>query len=170
MTRIFLSYARGDDEPFVQRLYNDLTEAGYSVWLDRVSMPSRALTFLQEIRDAIAASDRLLLMVGPRAVASDYVSAEWRCALELCVAVTPVLRVGDYNMVPAELSVHHCPDARPARPTPMRCPSCSASWPSRCRPWRTCTACRRYPRTSCRGRPISPSWTRPCWSTCAAPP
>ena len=116
MTSIFLSYARGDDEPFVRRLYDDLTAAGFTVWFDRVSMPSRALTFLQEIRDAIAASDRLLLVVGPKAVASDYVAAEWRCALELCIAVTPVLRLGDYNLMPAELSVHHCPDARPERP------------------------------------------------------
>ena len=49
-------------------------------------------------------------------MASDYVAAEWRCALELCIAVTPVLRLGDYNLMPAELSVHHCPDARPERP------------------------------------------------------
>ena len=116
MTSIFLSYARGDDEPFVSRLYDDLTAAGFTVWYDRVAMPSRALTFLQEIRDAIAASDRLLLVVGPKAAASDYVAAEWLCALELWFAVTPVLRLGDYNLVPPELSVHHCPDARPERP------------------------------------------------------
>jgi hypothetical protein len=116
MATIFLSYARGDDEPFVRRLHDDLTAAGFTVWFDRVSMPSRALTFLQEIRDAIAAADRLLLVVGPRAAASDYVAAEWRCALELCIAVTPVLRLGNYNLVSPELSVHHCPDARPERP------------------------------------------------------
>ncbi len=65
MTEIFLSYARGDDEPFVGHLYDDLTASGFTVWYDRVAMPSRALTFLQEIRDAIAAADRLLLVVGP---------------------------------------------------------------------------------------------------------
>ncbi|MDD1745083.1 MAG: toll/interleukin-1 receptor domain-containing protein [Candidatus Methanoperedens sp.] len=46
MTGIFLSYARGDDEPFVRRLYEDLTAHGFDVWWDRISMPSRALTFL----------------------------------------------------------------------------------------------------------------------------
>lgn len=68
MTSIFLSYARGDDgEPFdpaasfVARLYSDLTAAGFDVWFDRVSMPSRTLTFHQEIRDAVAACDRLVL-------------------------------------------------------------------------------------------------------------
>ena len=51
---IFLSYARDDDESFVKQLYEDLTKRGFQVWWDRVSMPSRALTFLQEIRDAVA--------------------------------------------------------------------------------------------------------------------
>ena len=57
MTSIFLSYARNDDEAFVHRLYADLTNAGFDVWFDRVSMPSRQLTFHQEIRDAIAARE-----------------------------------------------------------------------------------------------------------------
>ena len=48
---IFLSYARSDDEPFVKRLYEDLTGNGYTVWWDRVAMPCRALTFLQEIQE-----------------------------------------------------------------------------------------------------------------------
>ena len=70
---IFLSYARGDDEPFVKRLYSDLTKAGFAVWFDRVSMASRSLTFHQEIRDAIAARERLILVVGPKAITYDYV-------------------------------------------------------------------------------------------------
>ncbi len=34
-TRVFLSYARGDDEPFVRRLQADLTAVGFQVWFDR---------------------------------------------------------------------------------------------------------------------------------------
>ena len=41
MTKVFLSYARGDDELFVRRLYDDLKKEGFDVWFDRVSMPSR---------------------------------------------------------------------------------------------------------------------------------
>ena len=78
---LFLSYARGDDEPFVRRLYHDLSARGFTVWWDRVAMPSRGLTFLQEIRDAIESSDRLLAVIGPRAVQSDYVTSEWQHAL-----------------------------------------------------------------------------------------
>jgi len=79
----FLFYARDDDELFVRWLHKDLLKAGFDVWFDRVSMPSRQLTFYQEIRDAIAARDRLVLVVGAKAVASAYVEQEWRSALEM---------------------------------------------------------------------------------------
>jgi hypothetical protein len=77
---IFLSYARGDDEPFVARLHAELTARGFGfdVWWDRVSMPARGLTFLHEIRDAIDARERFLLVLGPKATAPDYVIAEWQ--------------------------------------------------------------------------------------------
>lgn len=91
--RVFLSYARDDDEAFVRRLYNDLTAEGFDVWFDRVSMPSRQLTFFQEIRDAIAARDRLLLVIGPRARTSDYVIQEWKNALEMGKCVNPIVRL-----------------------------------------------------------------------------
>src|SRR4051812_421145 len=87
MTSVFLSYARGDDlEPFdpatsfVARLHRDLTAAGFDVWFDRESMSSRSLTFRQEIRDTIAARDRLVLVVGPKAAASTNVRQEWQYA------------------------------------------------------------------------------------------
>ena len=32
--RVFLSYARGEDEPFVARLHADLTARGFGVWWD----------------------------------------------------------------------------------------------------------------------------------------
>ncbi len=53
-------------------LYDELTARGWSVWWDRRAMPSRGLKFTQEIRDAIDATDRLLLVIGPAAVRSDY--------------------------------------------------------------------------------------------------
>src|SRR6478736_28658 len=52
MPAVFLSYGRGDDvEPFdpqtsfLARLHRDLSAAGFTVWFDRVCMPSRGLTF-----------------------------------------------------------------------------------------------------------------------------
>ncbi|RNC70124.1 MAG: toll/interleukin-1 receptor domain-containing protein [Desulfuromonadales bacterium] len=122
MTDIFLSYGREDDEPFVKRLYEDLNCRGFSVWWDRVNMPSRALTFLQEIRDAVEASGRLIAVIGPHAVKSDYVRAEWEHAFLFCKGVIPILRKGpfgdkrDYEIVPDDLAMLHCPDFRESRP------------------------------------------------------
>lgn len=45
MTSVFLSYARSDDEPFVRRLHDRLTQAGFRVWFDRLSMPRASLPF-----------------------------------------------------------------------------------------------------------------------------
>ncbi len=112
MSTLFLSYARSDDEPFVKRLYDDLSAHGFDIWWDRVSMPGRALTFLQEIRDAITARDRLVFVVSPKAVTSDYVRAEWLYALEIGKAINPVLRLGDYDLLPDELKLLDAPDLR----------------------------------------------------------
>lgn len=80
-TSLFISYARSDDEPFVKRLQADLVAQGFNVWWNRVAMESRGQTFLQEIRDAITTVDRVLLVIGPRAVQSDYVRTEWEKVL-----------------------------------------------------------------------------------------
>lgn len=113
---IFLSYARDDDEPFVTRLYHDLVARGFDVWWDRESMPNRDLSFLQEIRDAIIERDLLLLVVGPQAMASDYVRAEWEFALSVCKPIHPVLRAGDFDQLPPQLSLldtpNFCDDAQ----------------------------------------------------------
>ena len=118
--RIFLSYARDDDKPFVRRLYEGLKAAGFEVWFDRVSMPSRSLTFSEEIAEAIAASDRLVLVVGPKAAESDYVTAEWRFAhLKAVICVNPIVRLNDekkkingYDLIAEDLHGLHAEDFR----------------------------------------------------------
>jgi WD40 repeat protein len=112
MTSLFLSYARDDDEPFVERLYHALLACGFDVWWDRADMPSRTLTFHQEIREAIAAREQLVLVIGPGAVASEYVRQEWQFALETEKVVTPILRLGDYSLLPDELRLFHAEDFR----------------------------------------------------------
>jgi WD40 repeat protein len=93
---IFISYARKDDEDFVKRLYTDLSSHGYKVWYDNSnSLESNGVSFLQNIRDALAENPiRLLLVIGPHAAKSKYVEAEWRFALENCQIIIPILRVG----------------------------------------------------------------------------
>lgn len=109
---VFLSYARDDDEPFVKKLYESLTVSEFRVWWDRVSMPQRALTFIQEIRDAVEAAQCLVLVVGPSAAKSEYVRMEWKHALECCKPVYPVLRQGDFDLLPSELALLNTPDFR----------------------------------------------------------
>jgi len=111
-TKVFLSYARGDDEPFVRRLYEGLSARGFEVWFDRESMPSRQLTFHQEIIDAIAAHDRFVLVVGPKAAESEYVIQEWRYAYEMDKPVKCVLRLGEESLVPDELKLIDYSDFR----------------------------------------------------------
>jgi WD40 repeat protein len=113
--KLFLSYGRSDDEPFVRRLYEDLAREGFDVWFDRVNMPARGLTFLKEIRDEIDQTDRLILVVGPAAINSEYVRDEWQHALVFAKAVVPILRLGEYESVPPELRMH-IPDFRDQRP------------------------------------------------------
>ncbi len=98
--RLFLSYARADDEAFVKRLYDNLSEREFEVWWDRVSMPSRGLTFSQEIRGAIDTVDRLVLVVGPGALKSNYVREEWKYALGICKPVNVILRLEDGSCLP----------------------------------------------------------------------
>ena len=93
MTKAFLSYARGDDKPFVRRLYDDLKVRGFMVWFDREDMPSRGLPFPHELRDAINTSDRFLFVLGPKAVISDWCRAEWQHAVTFGKPITPVLRL-----------------------------------------------------------------------------
>ncbi|MFH1197783.1 MAG: NB-ARC domain-containing protein [bacterium] len=112
-TKIFISYARGDDEAFAKRLYQDLTARGFEVWWDRESLHSVQLTFHQQIKDAIVKEiDRLIYIAGPKAAISEYVREEWKCALECDKHVIPILRLGDYSNLPGELCMLHCDDFR----------------------------------------------------------
>jgi WD40 repeat protein len=111
-TAIFISYARDDDEPFVERLRDDLVAHGHPVWWDRASMESRGQTFLAEIRRAIETAQRLVLVVGPKAKHRPYVEVEWRHALRHGVVITPLLRMGEYRDLPGALAALHAEDVR----------------------------------------------------------
>lgn len=86
-------------------------------------MPSRQLSFYQEIRDAIAACDRLVLIVGPETGRSDYVTQEWRFAyFKALKCVSPIVRLDakdaagnrldGYSLIPDGLRSFHAEDFR----------------------------------------------------------
>lgn len=56
-TRVFISYAWKDDQPFVERLYKDLKRLGHDPWMDKKNMPSRGRTLPQEVIGAIDRAD-----------------------------------------------------------------------------------------------------------------
>jgi hypothetical protein len=101
--RVFISYARDDDEPFVQRLHRDLTKYGFEVWWDRRSMPSRGRSYLQELRDAIRRCERLIVVIGPKAVQSQFVCVELQHAAYFGLSIVPILRLGDFSLIPSEI-------------------------------------------------------------------
>jgi NB-ARC domain/TIR domain len=118
MTKIFLSYVRADEEtaPFASRLRDELVARGFDVWFDLTSMPSRSLTFMQEIRDAIRARDRLVVILGPAAAHSEYVRAEWQAALIDEKVVVPIMRTGSFADLPDELRYLPAFDGSDRRP------------------------------------------------------
>ena len=116
---VFLSYGRGDDDPdfddteksFIHRLYNSLTAAGLKVWWDRENLASRGVGFDEEIRLAVVTRcDKLILVVGAHSVASPYVRDEWERAIEHCLPVIPILRNGDFSLIPKEIGSLNAPD------------------------------------------------------------
>ncbi len=96
---VFISYSREDDldSPFIERLRNDLTRAGKSVYWDKANMQSRGRSFHVELRDAIWFSERLIAVVTPRALKSKYVLQEWSYAYHFSKAIVPLLRQGTYE-------------------------------------------------------------------------
>ncbi len=117
---VFFSYARADDDPdhdsaeksLMRRLYNDLTAAGFDVWWDRVSLPSRGLEFTEEIARAIDACSRFVLITGAGSNTSPYVRREWSYAHARCMPINPVLRNGDYALIPSVIGGMNAVDMR----------------------------------------------------------
>jgi tetratricopeptide (TPR) repeat protein len=111
----FLSYARADDPSFRDALVSGLVREGLRIWFDRESLPNRGTTFGQEIRRAIESSARLVLVVGPGALASEWVAQEWGYADDLGLPVVPVLRAGGFDDLPDRLRSYQSVDARPTQ-------------------------------------------------------
>src|SRR5262245_36627587 len=97
MSDCFISYGRRDDEVFVEKLRDALCARGVDVWWDRVGMASRGKPFLRVIDDAIRAAVRVVFVVGPEALASDYVQHELSVAGDGCQTVVRILRKSDVS-------------------------------------------------------------------------
>ena len=132
MSGILISYARADDKTFVKKLRQKLVKHGFDVWRDKEDMDSCGRTFLHEIQDAIYDSDKVIAVIGPKALESRYVWYEWQYAYLHSKVLVPILRKGLYNSLsekkedllcrdsqkypnklsPSELAKHHIIDFR----------------------------------------------------------
>jgi tetratricopeptide (TPR) repeat protein len=92
---IFISYSWDDDRPFVLRLHRELESAGIKVWRDETDMQSRGDSLRKEVRQAIEAATRIVPVVGPAALASNFVQLEWNYAREKCKPITAIWRLGE---------------------------------------------------------------------------
>jgi hypothetical protein len=78
--KLMISYSRSQT-PFVNRFYQELADAGYSIWLDyRSIVPARP--WLDQIQEGIAWADTVLLVVSKESIISSHVEEEWSLALQ----------------------------------------------------------------------------------------
>lgn len=108
--RVFVSHSHKDDA-FTQRLVDDLTAAGASVWVDKQGI--RHGNFMQEIDKALASCDWMVLVLTPNAIASPYVKDEVYTALHRVKqgymrAVIPILATACVpSSIPPQWDVLH---------------------------------------------------------------
>ena len=124
--KLFISYARADDTKFVSELVEALRSQeavtllgkAVQVWWDSAEMPSRGRTFLQELRDAIEAADRVIVVYGPAFAASPYCAAELEHAELFAKGIVTVMRAGGHHSLPPALRHLHAVAARaPLQPS-----------------------------------------------------
>ena len=87
--RTFVSYSRADSE-FALKLASDLRANGASVWLDQLDIAPGA-RWDSAIEDALRRSARVIVLLSPKAVASQNVLDEVSFALDEGKAIVPVL-------------------------------------------------------------------------------
>jgi hypothetical protein len=83
-----VSHARTDSD-FTARLRRDLTDQGFSTWMDQRDIPAGA-RWDAEIRQAIDAAQVVLVVLSPASVASKWVRKEYRYALRRGKVVIPL--------------------------------------------------------------------------------
>ena len=90
--RIFFSYARADGETLANRLYDDLKQNGFEVWLDTRDIPPGS-SWPREIEKALGVADVVLIILTPGFCESDTCLNEVVTAYALRKQVIPLLAV-----------------------------------------------------------------------------
>src|SRR5260370_30343626 len=88
-SRVFISYARSDGEPFAAQLRQRLQAEHIPLWQDRVGMEG-GRDWWQQITEALDVVEFMVLVMTPAAMQSEMVRKEWRYARQQGVCVYPV--------------------------------------------------------------------------------
>jgi hypothetical protein len=87
--RIFISYS-SKDQQFVDQLYLKLKQSGHPVWLNTESIP-KGEHWYDEMSNGLRDTDFLILVVSEDAIASQWVTEEWKTFLKMQKKIVPVL-------------------------------------------------------------------------------
>lgn len=111
MPSVFISYAQSDKRD-ASRLFDSLHKANVKVLLDREITADRSISSM--LKEAIAQSNAVIVLVSPRALENHWVLFEIGAAEALNKKIIPVLLSGDHlkNEMPDILRNLHWIDAR----------------------------------------------------------
>lgn len=101
---VFISYSH-DDQEFVRRLVDLLTQAHLAVWVDTSNIPYGAPNWETPIREGMRGAGAAIYVGSPSAAASLYVGAEMVAAEVYQVPTLPVWAAGDVWVECAPLSL-----------------------------------------------------------------
>lgn len=115
---LFLSYGRKDGKTFAMQLFQDLTSAGYRVWLDLDEIAMGG-DFTQEIERAIDTCDVMLALISPSSLASGWCRAEQLRAIRKGKRVIPLMITPDVELPLALEHLNYIDFSTPERYAPM---------------------------------------------------
>jgi TIR domain/Domain of unknown function (DUF4062) len=89
-SRIFISYSSKDQQFVDEQLYRKLKQSGHHAWLNTESIP-KGEAWYDEMSKGLSETDLLILVVSENAVASKWVSEEWKTFLKMQKKIVPLL-------------------------------------------------------------------------------
>ncbi|MFO1047447.1 MAG: toll/interleukin-1 receptor domain-containing protein [Geminicoccaceae bacterium] len=87
--RIFISYSRQDGAAAAAEIREGLAKESLSLWQDLVAMEG-GRDWWRQIEEAIGKAEYLVLLLTPKALASEVCAKEWRYARQQGTYVVPV--------------------------------------------------------------------------------
>ena len=111
--QIFVSYSR-QNSAFVERLTNDLREAGFNVWRDMDKLTPGTPNWEKAIRTAIQEAAAVVYVASPTALASQYVQGELTVTQLYNRPIYPIWAAGDnwIECVPLGMTNYQYVDGR----------------------------------------------------------